>query len=92
MKINAVPIQSFPEYPSSFNYRMSMDTKCQVNSISQNNFYTHVIVDAFSPFVFTVPIKSNKTKAALKTFLYHWIVKIDPPIYLVTDRVSIYEC
>ena len=52
--------------------------------------YTHVIVDAFSHFVVTVPTESNNAKTAVKTLLHHWITKYGPPIYLVTDRGSEY--
>ena len=54
------------------------------------NPYIHVIIDAFSHFVVTVPIKSNNAKTAIKTLLHHWIIKFGPPIYLVTDRGSEY--
>ena len=48
------------------------------------------IIDAFSHFVVTVPIKSNNAKTAIKTLLHHWIIKFGPPIYLVTDSGSEY--
>ena len=67
-----------------------MDTKGPITPSSQHKTYIHVIVDAFSHFVVTVPIKSNNAKTAVKTLLHHWIVKFGPPIYLVTDRGS--EC
>ena len=91
MKINTAPIQSFSEHASSFNYSISMDTKGPVTPSAQNKSYMHVIVDAFSNFVVTVPIKSNNAKTAIKTLLHHWIVKFGPPIYLVTDRGSEYN-
>ena len=75
---------------SSFNYRISLDTKGPITPRSQNTSYIRVIVDAFSQFVVTVPIKSNKAKTAVKTLLHHWIVKFGPPISLVTDRGSEY--
>ena len=52
--------------------------------------HIHVIIDAFSHFVVTKPIKSNNAKTAIKTLLHHWINKFGPPIYLVTDRGSEY--
>ena len=67
-----------------------MDTKGPINPASHNKSYIHVIVDAFSHFVVTVPIKSNNAKTAIKTLLHHWIIKFGPPIYLVTDRGSEY--
>ena len=72
------------------NYRISMDTKGPINPPSHNKSYIHVIIDAFSHFVITVPIKSNNAKTAIKTLLHHWIIKFGPPIYLVTDRGSEY--
>ena len=63
-----------------------MDTKGIINPPSHNKSYIHVIIDAFSHFVVTVPIKANNAKTAIKTLLLHWIIKLGPPIYLVTDR------
>ena len=90
MKIQTAPTQSFSEHAPSFNYRISMDTKGPINPPSHNKSYIHVIFDAFSHFVVTVPIKSNNAKTAIKTLLHHWIIKFEPPIYLVTDRGSEY--
>ena len=90
MKIQTAPTQSFSEHAPSFNYRISMDTKGPINPPSHNKSYIHVIIDAFSHFVVTVPIKSNNAKTAIKTLLHHWIIKFGPPIYLVTDRGSEY--
>ena len=89
-KIQTAPTQSFSEHAPSFNYRFSMDTKGPINPPSHNKSYIHVIVDAFSHFVVTVPIKSNNAKTAIKTLLHHWIIKFGPPIYLVTYRGSEY--
>ena len=88
MKIQTAPTQSFSEHAPFFNYRISMDTKGPNNPPSQHKSYIHVIVDAFSHFDVTVPIKSNNAKTAVKTLLHHWITKYGPPIYLVTDRGS----
>ena len=90
MKIQTAPTQSFSEHAPFFNYRISMDTKGPINPPSQHKSYIHVIVDALSHFVVTVPIKSNNAKTAVKTLLHHWITKYGPPIYLVTDRGSEY--
>ena len=90
MKPNTAPLQSFSEQAPSFNYCISMNTKVPITPPSQTKAYIHVIVDAFSHFVVTVPIKSNDAKTAVKTLLHHWIVKFGPPIYLVTDRGSGY--
>ena len=89
-KIQTAPTQSFSEHAPSFNYRISMDTKGPINPPSHNKSYIHVIIDAFSHFVVTVPIKSNNEKTAMKTLLHHWIIKFGPAIYLVTDRGSEY--
>ena len=90
MKIQTAPTQSFSVHAPSFNYRISMDTKGPINPPSHNKSYILVIIDAFSHFVVTVPIKSNNAKPAIKTLLHHWIIKVGPPIYLVTDRGSEY--
>ena len=90
MKIQTAPTQSFPEHAPSLNYRISMDTKGPNNPPSNNKSYIHVIIDAFSHFVVTVPIKSNIAKTAIKTLLNHWSIKFGPPIYLGTDRGSEY--
>ena len=90
MKIQTAPTQTFSEHAPSFNYRISMDTKGPINPPSHNKSYIHVIIDAFSHFVVTVPMKSNHAKTAIKTLLHHWIIKFGPPIYLVTDRGSEY--
>ena len=57
---------------------------------SNQNSYIHVIVDAFSHFVVTVPIKQNYAQNAVNSLLHHWITKFEPPVYLVTDRGSEY--
>ena len=64
--------------------------KGPINPPSHNKSYFHVIIDAFSHFVVTVPIKSNNAKRLIKTRLHHWIIKFGPPLYLVTDRGSEY--
>ena len=90
MKIQTAPTQFFSEHAPSFNYRISMDTKRPFNPPPHNKSYIHVILDAYSHFVVTVPIKANNAKTATKTLLHHWTVKFGPPIYLVTDRGSKY--
>ena len=47
-----------------------------------------MIIDAFSHFVVTVPIKSNNAKTAIKTFLHHWILNLDHPyiLSLIVDQ------
>ena len=67
-----------------------MDTKGPINPPSPRKSYFHDIVDAFSHFVITVPIKLINAKTAVKSLLHHWIIKFGPPIYLVTDRGSEY--
>ena len=88
MKIQTTPTQSISEHAPSFNYRISMDTKGPINPLWHNKSYIHVIIDAFSHFVVTVPIKSNNAKTAIQTLLHHWVLKFGPRIYLVTDRGS----
>ena len=90
MKIHTAPSKSFSEHAPSFNYRISMATKGPITPSSQNKSYIHVIVDAFSHFVVTVPIKSSNAKIAVKTLLHPWIVKFGSLIYHVTDRGSEY--
>ena len=70
MKIQTAPTQSFAEHAPSFNYRISMDTKGPIKPPSDYKSYIHVIVDAFSHFIVTVPIKSNNAKTAVKTLLH----------------------
>ena len=79
MKIQTAPKQLFSEHAPFFKYRISMDTKGPINPLSQHKSNVHVIVDAFSHFVVTVPIKSNNAKTAVKTLLHHWITKYGPP-------------
>ena len=67
LKIQTAPTQSFSEHTPSFNYRISMDTKGPINPPPHNKSYIHVIIDAFSHFVVTVPIKSNNEMTAIKT-------------------------
>ena len=90
MKNQTAPTQSFAERAPSFHYRIPMSTKGPINPPPEPKSYIHVIVDAFSHFIVTVPIKSNNAKTAVKTLLHHWINKYGPPIYLVTDRGSEY--
>ena len=90
MKIQTAPTLSFSEHDPSFNYRISMDTKGPINPPSHKKSYIHVIIDTFSHFVVTVPIKSNNAKTAIKILLHHWIMKFGPPIYLATGRGSEY--
>ena len=87
-KIQTATIQTFSENASCFNYRISMDTKGPVNSPSNQNSYIHVIVDAFTHFVVTVPTKLNNAQNAVNSLLHHWITKFGTPVCLVTDRSS----
>ena len=89
MKIQNAPTQSFSEHAPSFSYRISIDTKGAINSPSHKKYCLHVVIDAFSHFVVTVPFKTNNAKTTIKTLLHHWIIKFGPPLYLVTDRGSI---
>ena len=87
-KIQTATIQTFSENASYFNYRISMDTKGPINPPSNQNSYIHVIVDAFSHFVVTVPVKQNNAQNAVNSLLHHWITKFGAPVYSVTDRGS----
>ena len=68
-KIQTASIQTFSENASYFNYRTSMDTKGPINPPSNQNSYIHVMVDAFSHFVVTVPIKQNNAQNAVNSSL-----------------------
>ena len=46
------------------------------------------IIEAFSHFVVTVPIKSNNAQTPVRTLSHHWITNFGPPIYLGADRES----
>ena len=89
-KIQTASIQTLSENASYFYYRISMDTKGPINTPSNQNAYIHVIVDAFSHFVVTIPIKQNNVQNAVNSLLHHWNTKFGPPVYLVTDRGSEY--
>ena len=90
MKIQTVYTQSFAEQAPTFSYRTSMDTKGRISPPSAPKSYIHVIFDAFSHFIVTVPIKTNNAKTAVETLLHHWITKYGPTMYLVTDSGSEY--
>ena len=70
-QIQTATIQTFSENASNFNYRLSMDTKGPINPPSNQNSYIHVIVDAFSHFVVTVPVKQNNAQNAVNSLLHH---------------------
>ena len=89
-KIQTASIQTFSENASYFNYRILMATKGPMNPPSNQNSYIYVIVDAFSHFVVTVPIKQNNAQNAVNSLLHHWITKCGLPVDLVTDRGSEY--
>ena len=89
-KIQTATIPTFAEKASYFNFRKSMDTKGPINPPSKQNAYIHVIVDAFSHFVVTVPVKQHNALNAVNSLLLNWITKFGPPVYLVTDRGSEY--
>ena len=77
-KIQTASIQTFSENASYFNYRISMDTKGPINPPSNQNSYIHVIVDAFSHFVVTVPIKQNIAKNAVNFYNTIGLLNLDP--------------
>ena len=66
-----------------------MNTKGPITPPTKNKSYIHVMTDAINHFVVTVPKKSNNAKTAVN-FVLHHIVKLGPPIFLVTDRGSKY--
>ena len=78
-KIQTATIQTFLENASYFIYRISMDTKGPISPPSKQNSHIHVIVDAFSHFVVTVPVKQNNAQNAVNSLLHHWITKLDLP-------------
>ena len=88
MKIQTAPTQSFSEHAPSFNYRISMDTKGPINPPSHNKSYIRVIIDAFSHFVVTVPIKSNNAKTAIKLSYTIGLLNLDHPyiLSLIVDQ------
>ena len=87
-KIQTATIQTISKNASYFNYRISMDTKGPINPSSKQNPYIHVIVDAISHFVVTVPVKQNNAQNAVNSLQHHWITKFGPPICLVTNSGS----
>ena len=89
-KLQTAPKQSFSKHAPSSDYCIFMDTKGPINPPSHNKSYINVIIDGFSHFVVTVPIKANNANSPIKTLLNHWIAKFGPPIYLVTDPGSEY--
>ena len=88
MKIQTDPTRSFSEYALPSITVSLWIQKDLLNRSSQHKSYIHVLIDAFSHFVLTVPIKSNNAETAAKTLLPPWITKFGPPFYLVTDRGS----
>ena len=66
MKIQTAPTQSFSKHAPSFKYRISMDTNGPIDPPSHNKSYIHVVIDAFSHFVVTVPIKANNAKTRIE--------------------------
>ena len=88
MKIQTAPTQSFSEHAPSFNYRISMDTKGPINPRSHNKSYIHVIIDAFSHFVVTVPFKSNNAKLQSKLSYTIGFLNLDHPyiLLLIVDQ------
>ena len=55
-----------------------MDTKGPLNPPSNQNSYIHVIVDAFSHLLVTVPVKQNNAQYAVNSLLHQWITKFGP--------------
>ena len=58
---------------------MSMDTKGQINPPSKQNSYIHVIVDAFSHFVVTVPVKRNNAQNVVNVNYFIGLLNLDLP-------------
>ena len=54
-----------------------MDTEGPITTSSQNKSFIDVIVDDFSHFVVTVPIKSNNAKTACKPFYITGLSNLD---------------
>ena len=78
-KIQTATIQTFSENASYFNYRISMDTKGPINQPSNQNLYIHMIVDAFSHFVVTVPVKQNHAQTLSTLYYIIGLLNLDPP-------------
>ena len=76
--IQTASIQTFSENSSYFNYRISMDTKGPINPPSNQNSFIHVIVDAFSHFVVTVPIKKIMRNTLLTLYYTIGLPNLDP--------------
>ena len=89
-KIQTATVQTISENTSYYNYRISMNTKGPINPPSKQNSYIHVIVDAFSHFVVTIPVQQNNAQNAVNSILHHWTTKFGPPVYLVTNSGSKY--
>ena len=66
-KSQTATIQTFSDNASVFNYRKSMDTKGPINPSSKQNSYVHVIVDAFTHFVVTKPVKQIDAQNAVNS-------------------------
>ena len=78
-KTETASIQTFSENASYFNYRISMDTKGPINPPSIQKSHIHVIVDAFSHFVVTIPITQNNAQNAVNSLLHHrGLINLDP--------------
>ena len=67
-----------------------MDTKKLISLSSQGTSYIFINIDAFSNFLVTNPAPHISSNNATQTLLRHWITKLDPPQYLVTDRGAVY--
>ena len=51
-----------------------MDTKGPINPPSKQNLCIHVIVDASSHFVVTIPVKQNKAQNAVNLSIPYYII------------------
>ena len=56
-----------------------MDTKGPINPPSKQNSYIHVIVDAFSHFVVTVPVKQTMLKTLSIPYYIIGLPNLDLP-------------
>ena len=67
-----------------------MDTEGPKSASSQGNSYIFVVFHTSSRFVVTNPAPQVSFIYAIQTLIHHWVSKLGPPQYLVTDRGTEY--
>ena len=73
-----------------FNHSTFMDTKGPLNPASEGIYHKYVIFELFSKYNITVPTPKNKAQYAINALVHHWVLRLGPPRYLITDRGSEY--